>query len=106
MCCGSSMPRPPTGAGCPPVVMMGAGSTCGEEESYARGRLLRERGFATLYMDMPGVGQSPVRAGRDAERQNASADLHLALEHGGPKMTRMFPGSHIGEGPVLPTVVD
>ncbi|MDT0449922.1 hypothetical protein [Streptomyces hesseae] len=43
--------------------------------------------------------------GKD-DRQNASADLHLALEHGGPKTGRMFPGGHMGEGPVLPTVLD
>ncbi|MFE5872816.1 alpha/beta hydrolase family protein [Streptomyces roseifaciens] len=220
--------RPPAGAARPPVVMMWGGIDVWKEESYARGRLLRERGFATVHIDMPGVGQSPVHAGRDAERQwdpvfawlreqkdldtdrvaalglsfggywamklahthreqlaaavnwgggvhltfqpewqersrdassylmdlmpararifggstfedyvercpelslldqdvldmpccplllvngkddqqNASADLCLALEYGGPKTARMFPGGHMGEGPVLPTVLD
>ncbi|WFB05677.1 FUSC family protein [Streptomyces sp. LX-29] len=39
--------------------------------------------------------------GKD-DQQNAAADLCLALEHGGPKTARMFPGGHMGEGPVCP----
>ncbi|MFD0167045.1 hypothetical protein ACFVJH_23280 [Streptomyces decoyicus] len=39
------------------------------------------------------------------DRRNAWADLYLALEHG-PKTARMFPGGPMGEGPVLPTVLD
>ncbi|MFE5119466.1 alpha/beta hydrolase family protein [Streptomyces sp. NPDC056669] len=220
--------RPPGGAARPPVVMMWGGIDVWKEESYARGRMLRERGFATLHIDKPGVGQSPLHAGRDAERQwdpvfawlrdqddldtgrvaalglsfggywalklahthrehlaaavnwgggvhltfqpewqersrnassylmdlmpararifggetfedyvarcpelslldqgvldmpscplllvngkddqqNASADMYLALEHGSPKTARMFPGGHMGAGPVLPSVVN
>ncbi|WP_201724376.1 alpha/beta hydrolase family protein [Streptomyces antimycoticus] len=220
--------RPPGGAARPPVVMMWGGIDVWKEESYARGRMLRERGFATLHIDKPGVGQSPLHAGPDAERQwdpvfawlrdqddldtdrvaalglsfggywalklahthrehlaaavnwgggvhltfqpewqersrnassylmdlmpararifggrtfedyvarcpelslldqgvldlpscplllvngkddqqNASADMYLALEHGSPKTARMFPGGHMGVGPVLPSVVN
>ena len=213
----------PTGA----AVLMWGGVDAWKEESYLRGRLLRERGIATLHVDMPGVGEAPVLAGPDAERmftpvfdwldgsdldrsrigllglsfggywamklahthrtrvraavnwgggihltfqpswqersrtagsylmdlmaararifggdtfddyiahcpelslldqgvldqpssplllvngkddqQNASADIYLALEHGDPKTARMFPGGHMGDGPVLPTVSD
>lgn len=49
--------------------MMWAGIDSWKEETYAAGGPLRERGFATLHVDMPGVGQSPVFAGLDAERQ-------------------------------------
>ncbi|NUW33043.1 alpha/beta hydrolase [Nonomuraea sp. SMC257] len=221
--------RPPgSGAARAPVVLMWGGIDVWKEESYARGRLLREHGFATVHIDKPGVGQSPVLAGPDAERQwdpvfdwlrsrndldadrvaalglsfggywamklahthrehltaavnwgggvhltfqpewqeksrnaasylmdlmpararifggttfadyvarcpelslldqgildlrscplllvngkddqqNASADIHLALEHGDPKTARLFPGGHMGSGPVLPTIVD
>ncbi|WP_405162087.1 alpha/beta hydrolase [Nocardia sp. NBC_01499] len=220
--------RPPSAAVRPPVILMWGGIDVWKEETYARGRMLRERGFATLHIDKPGVGQSPVHASRDAERQwdpvfawlreqddldservaalgfsfggywatklahthrehlvaavnwgggihltfqpewqersrdassylmdlmpararifggatfadyvarcpelslldqgvldrpscplllvngkddlqNASADLYLALEHGAPKTARMFPGGHMGEGPVFRTVVD
>ena len=41
-----------------------------KEEVYSRmGTLLRSRGFAVLLLDMPGVGESPVLAGPDAQRQ-------------------------------------
>jgi len=204
---------------------MWGGVDAWKEESYLRGRFLRESGIATIHVDMPGVGEAPVLAGPDAERmwdpifdwldendfdssrigllglsfggywatklahthrdrvhaavnwgggihltfqkswqersrgassylmdlmaararifggstfedyvahcpklslldqgilelpccplllvngkddlQNASADIHLALEYGNPKTARLFPGGHMGEGPVLPTV--
>lgn len=213
--------RPATGA----VVVMWGGVDAWKEESYLRGRLLREKGIATIHVDMPGVGEAPVLAGPDAERmwdpifdwidrsdfdssrvgllglsfggywamklahthrdrvraavnwgggihltfqpswqeksraaasylmdlmaararifggttfedyvaacpglslltqgildrscaplllvngkddlQNASADIHLALEYGDPKTARLFPGGHMGDGPVLPTI--
>lgn len=54
----------------PPVAMVWAGIDTWKEEMHARlGALLRSRGFAVLLIDMPGVGESPVRAGVDAERQ-------------------------------------
>jgi esterase FrsA len=214
-------PHRATGA----VVVMWGGVDAWKEESYLRGRFLREHGIATMHVDMPGVGQAPVLAGTDAERmftpifdwlddsdfdstrigllglsyggywamklahthrtrvraavnwgggihltfqrswqersrgassylmdlmaararlfggadfddyvarcpelslldqgvldmpcaptllvngkddlQNASADIHLALEYGDPKTARLFPGGHMGDGPVLPTI--
>jgi hypothetical protein len=54
----------------PPVVLVWGGIDTWKEEMYERtGTLFRENGFAVLLLDMPGVGESPVRAGRDAERQ-------------------------------------
>ncbi|MBU6529619.1 alpha/beta hydrolase family protein [Streptomyces mayonensis] len=217
----------PRGVERPPVVMMWGGIDVWKEETYARGRKLRERGFATLHMDKPGVGQSPVLAGPDAERQwdpvfawlensdldasrcaalglsfggywamklahthrerltaavnwgggvhltfqpewqeksrnassylmdlmaarsrifggrtfedyvaacpqlslldqgilerpcaplllvngiddrqNSAEDIHLSLRHGDPKTARLFPGGHMGTGPVMPTITD
>jgi pimeloyl-ACP methyl ester carboxylesterase len=62
--------RPGDGAQRPPVVMVWAGIDTWKEEMHARlGAFLRARGYAVLLVDMPGVGQSPVRAGPDAERQ-------------------------------------
>ncbi|MFC9227748.1 hypothetical protein ACFTZI_02035 [Streptomyces decoyicus] len=43
--------------------------------------------------------------GKD-DLQNTPADFYLTLEHRGPKAARMFPGGPMGEGPVLPTVLD
>ena len=61
--------RPPD-VECPPVVMVWAGIDTWKEEMYERmGQLFRSSGFAVLLVDMPGVGESPVLAGRDAERQ-------------------------------------
>jgi hypothetical protein len=54
----------------PPVAMVWAGIDTWKEEMHARlGAALRARGFAVLLIDMPGVGESPILAGRDAERQ-------------------------------------
>ncbi|MFG3289214.1 alpha/beta hydrolase [Streptomyces sp. NPDC048179] len=217
----------PRGVERPPVVMMWGGIDVWKEETYARGRMLRERGFATLHVDKPGVGQSPVFAGVDSERQwdpvfawlessdldasrcaalglsfggywamklahthrekltaavnwgggvhitfqpewqeksrnassylmdlmaararifggltfedyvaacprlslldqgvldrpsaplllvngiddlqNSAEDIHLSLRHGDPKTARLFPGGHMGTGPVMPTIAD
>jgi acetyl esterase/lipase len=216
--------RTPERGGATAVIVWG-GVDAWKEESYIRGRFLRECGITTIHVDMPGVGEAPVLAGPDAERmwdpifdwlghsdfdssrigllglsyggywatklahthrdrvraavnwgggihltfqkswqersrgassylmdlmaararifggstfedyvahcpelslldqgildqpccplllvngkddlQNASADIHLALEHGDPKTARLFPGGHMGDGPVLPTV--
>ena len=60
----------PGAGGRPPVVMVWAGIDTWKEEMHGRlGAFLRARGYAVLLVDMPGVGESPVRAGRDAERQ-------------------------------------
>jgi esterase FrsA len=60
----------PSGADRPPVVMLWGGIDTWKEEMYDRiGSLLRSQGLAVLLVDMPGVGESPVQAGTDAERQ-------------------------------------
>ena len=59
----------PAADGPVPVVLMWGGIDTWKEEAYSRGRPLREAGVAVVVMDMPGVGEAPVRAGRDAERQ-------------------------------------
>ncbi len=62
--------RPPGGVERPPVAMVWAGIDTWKEEMHGRlGALLRSRGLAVLLVDMPGVGESPVQAGPDAERQ-------------------------------------
>ncbi|QDZ15826.1 alpha/beta hydrolase family protein [Humibacter ginsenosidimutans] len=40
------------------------------------------------------------------DQQNDATDIHLALEHGDPKTARLFPGGHMGRGPVGPTVIN
>jgi len=62
--------RPATGDARPPVAMVWAGIDTWKEEMHVRlGALMRSRGFAVLLVDMPGVGESPVLAGPDSERQ-------------------------------------
>lgn len=62
--------RPAGGVVRPPVAMVWAGIDTWKEEMHLRlGALLRSRGFAVLLIDMPGVGESPVLASADAERQ-------------------------------------
>ena len=74
----------PAGVERPPVVMVWGGIDTWKEEMYERtGSLFRSKGFAVLLLDIPGVGESPLLAGRDAERQwtpvfdwlDAQADL-------------------------------
>jgi esterase FrsA len=62
--------HPATGDPRPPVAMVWAGIDTWKEEMHGRlGALFRSRGFAVLLVDMPGVGESPVLAVGDAERQ-------------------------------------
>jgi esterase FrsA len=62
--------RPAAAENRPPVAMVWAGIDTWKEEMHVRlGALMRSRGFAVLPVDMPGVGESPVLAGPDAERQ-------------------------------------
>ena len=42
--------------------------------------------------------------GRD-DVQNSIDDIYLSLDHGDPKSARVFDGGHMGEGPVVPTIV-
>jgi esterase FrsA len=74
----------PAGVERPPVVMVWGGIDTWKEEMYDRtGTLFRSKGYAVLLLDIPGTGESPVLAGRDAERQwapifdwlDAQADL-------------------------------
>jgi esterase FrsA len=54
----------------PPVVMLWGGIDTWKEEMYERtGTLFRSKGVAVVLLDIPGVGESPVLAGPDAERQ-------------------------------------
>jgi hypothetical protein len=39
------------------------------------------------------------------DQQNSSQDIWLSLQHGDPKTARVFPGGHMGRGPVMQTVV-
>jgi dipeptidyl aminopeptidase/acylaminoacyl peptidase len=60
----------PAGVERPPVAMVWGGIDTWKEEMYDRlGVLLRSRGLAVLLVDIPGVGESPVLASADAERQ-------------------------------------
>jgi esterase FrsA len=60
----------PAGVERPPVVMVWGGIDTWKEEMYERtGTLFRSKGYAVLLLDIPGVGESPVLAGPDAERQ-------------------------------------
>jgi esterase FrsA len=59
----------PGGVERPPVVMTWGGIDTWKEEMRSRAAYLLELGFAMLLVDMPGIGQSPVLASRDAERQ-------------------------------------
>jgi esterase FrsA len=62
-----------------PVVMVWGGIDTWKEEMYERlGGLFRSNGFAVLLIDIPGVGESPVLAGPDAERQWTSVFDWLA----------------------------
>ena len=62
--------RPATGESRPPVAMVWAGIDTWKEEMHERlGALLRSRGFAVLLVVLPGVGESPVLALGNAERQ-------------------------------------
>lgn len=51
-----------------PVVITWGGIDLWKEETYLRTAGLRARGVATIHVDMPGVGESPVHAGIGAER--------------------------------------
>jgi pimeloyl-ACP methyl ester carboxylesterase len=60
----------PAGVDRPPVVLVWGGIDTWKEEMYDRtGTLFRSKGYAVLLVDIPGVGESPIQAGRDGERQ-------------------------------------
>lgn len=61
--------RRPAGVERPPVVMMWGGVDAWKEQMTAASDLLLARGIATIAMDGPGTGESPVRGVPDGERQ-------------------------------------
>jgi esterase FrsA len=58
----------PTGVPRPPVVISWGGIDGWKEESLTGSAGFWRRGIATVHVDMPGTGESPVLAGVDAER--------------------------------------
>lgn len=58
----------PVGFENPPVVISWGGIEAWKEEMLFGANQFWERGIATILLDMPGVGESPVLAGIDAER--------------------------------------
>jgi esterase FrsA len=60
--------RRPAGVEHPPVLVTWGGIDGWKEESYVLTRPLTEAGYATVHVDMPGVGEAPLLAGTDAER--------------------------------------
>jgi esterase FrsA len=60
--------RPP-GVERPPVVVLWGGIDGYKEERRANSVVLLREGFATVAVDMPGTGESPVLGSPDAERQ-------------------------------------
>jgi esterase FrsA len=61
--------RRPAGVARPPVLVLWGGIDGYKEERHAHSKAFLERGFATVAVDMPGTGESPVRGSPDAERQ-------------------------------------
>jgi esterase FrsA len=60
--------RRPAGIEHPPVLITWGGIDGWKEESYVLTRALTDAGYATVHVDMPGVGEAPLLAGTDAER--------------------------------------
>jgi esterase FrsA len=61
--------RRPKGVERPPVVMMWGGVDAWKEQMTAASELILAQGVATVALDGPGTGESPVKGGPDAERQ-------------------------------------
>lgn len=60
--------RPDTATASAPVVLVWGGVDAWKEETYVRTAGLRRDGIATIHLDMPGVGESPLFAGPRGER--------------------------------------
>ncbi|MEO3854282.1 alpha/beta fold hydrolase [Acrocarpospora sp. B8E8] len=58
----------PEGVANPPVLITWAGIDSWKEETLVSCKRYLRRGIATVLIDMPGVGEAPVPAGKDAER--------------------------------------
>ena len=61
--------RKPKGVARPPVVVQTGGVDSFKEERHGHAERFLEASFATVSMDMPGTGESPVLGSVDAERQ-------------------------------------
>lgn len=61
--------RRPEGVACPPVVLMWGGVDAWKEQMTQASDLILARGVATISMDGPGTGESPVKGVPGAERQ-------------------------------------
>jgi hypothetical protein len=61
--------REPKGSGKKPVMVIWAGIDTFKEDVLHRAEKFLERGVATLNIDMPGTGDSPVKGSEDGERQ-------------------------------------
>lgn len=57
----------------PPIVVHSGGNDGFKEERYANSEAILAAGMASLAMDSPGTGESPVHASTDAERQFETA---------------------------------
>jgi esterase FrsA len=69
----------PRGASRPPVVMYWGGVDVWKEDHQRNSGMMHRRGLATLLVDPPGAGESPVRfTERDAERMFSAVMDHLA----------------------------
>jgi esterase FrsA len=69
----------PRGAARPPVVMYWGGVDVWKEDHQRNSEIMHSRGLATLLVDQPGTGESPVRfAEANAERQFSAVMDHLA----------------------------
>jgi esterase FrsA len=61
--------RKPARIARPAVIVLWGGIDGWKEETYENANAFLDDGFATVSVDMPGVGESPVLASPDAERQ-------------------------------------
>jgi esterase FrsA len=75
------------------------GSTFDDYVARARELSLLEQGL----LDEPSAPLLLVNGRNDV--QNSIDDVYLSLDHGDPKSARVFDGGHMGEGPVVPTIV-
>jgi esterase FrsA len=55
-------------------------------------------------LDQPSAPLLLVNGRNDV--QNSIDDIYLSLDHGDPKSARVFDGGHMGEGPVVPTIIE
>ena len=75
------------------------GETFDDYATRARELSLLDQGL----LDQPSAPLLLVN-GRD-DAQNSIDDIYLSLDHGDAKSVRVFDGGHMGEGPVVPTIV-